>query len=96
MPPSCTPKWGCHVKRRSTTSVDTLLPLELLRPGEWAEVADVTGEPGWVARLAELGLRVGEQVQMVRAGSPCLFAVEGSRFSLRGDEAMMVLVRPLG
>ena len=35
------------------------LPLELVGDGEWAEVADVCGEPGWVGRLAELGLRIG-------------------------------------
>src|SRR5262245_42772038 len=34
-----------------------LLPLECLRPGEWAEVCDVSGEPTWIARLAELGIR---------------------------------------
>ena len=39
--------------------LETFLPLEYLRPGEWADVAEVIGEPGWVGRLAELGLRTG-------------------------------------
>ena len=34
----------------------SLLPLELLGPGEWGEVHDVCGEPGWVGRMAELGI----------------------------------------
>ena len=76
-------------------SVDILLPLECLRPGEWAEVCDVSGDPAWVGRLAELGLRVGCRLQMLRGGSPCLICVGGSRLSLRGEQAMQVLVRPV-
>jgi ferrous iron transport protein A len=75
-------------------SIDLLLPLECLRPGEWAEVCDVSGEPAWVARLAELGVRVGCRVQMLRAGSPCLLLVGGCRLSLRGEASAVVLVRP--
>ncbi len=70
----------------------TLFPLECLRPGEWAEVCDIAGEPGWVGRLAELGLRVGTRVQMLRDGSPCLLRIGGGRLSLRSD-VLQVLVR---
>jgi ferrous iron transport protein A len=73
---------------------DTLLPLELLPPGEWAEVADVPGEPAWVSRLAELGIRIGSRLRVLRAGSPCLLELGGCRLSLRGDWAMQILVRP--
>ena len=73
---------------------DTLLPLELLHSGEWAEVAQVTGEPTWVGRLAELGVRIGSRLQVLQAGSPCLLQIAGSRLSLRGDLAMQILVRP--
>jgi ferrous iron transport protein A len=76
-------------------SLETMLPLECLRPGEWAEVRDVAGEPGWVARLAELGLRVGCRLRMIRGGSPCLVQIGGGRLSLRGDDAMQVLVLPV-
>jgi Fe2+ transport system protein FeoA len=71
------------------------LPLECLQPGEWAEVADVSGEPGWVGRLAELGLRVGIRLQMLSGGSPCLIRVDGARLSLRGEWGLQVLVRPV-
>ena len=65
-----------------------------MRPGEWAEVADVSGEPAWVGRMAELGVRVGVRVQMLRDGSPCLVQVGGGRLSLRGDSTAQVLVVP--
>jgi ferrous iron transport protein A len=71
-----------------------LLPLELLGSGEWAEVAEVTGEPTWVGRLAELGVRIGSRLQVLQPGRPCLLQVAGSRLSLRGDLAMQILVRP--
>src|SRR5262245_2748623 len=62
--------------------LDTLLPLEHLRPGEWADVAEVIGEPGWVRRLAELGLRTGCRLRFLQSGWPCLLQIDGSRLSL--------------
>lgn len=74
-----------------------LLPLDMLRAGEWAEVADVAGEPGWVGRLAELGLREGSRVCVLQPGSPCLLKVsECSRLCLRAGECSQILVRPVG
>ncbi len=72
-----------------------LMPLELLHAGAWADVADVTGEPGWVTRLAEMGVRIGCRLRVVQPGSPCLLQVGDSRLSLRGDWAMQILVRPV-
>ena len=69
------------------------LPLEFLRGGEFADVTEVTGEPTWVGRMAELGLRAGARVQVVQGGSPCLVKVNGSRLCLRGEQAMQILVR---
>jgi Fe2+ transport system protein FeoA len=71
------------------------LPLESVRAGEWADIAEVTGEPSWVGRMAELGLRAGARVQVVQGGSPCLIKVNGSRLCLRGEQAMQILVRVL-
>jgi Fe2+ transport system protein FeoA len=76
-------------------SVDTLLPLEYLRRGEWADVAEVTGDPGWVGRLAELGLRTGCRLLLLQPGWPCLLQIGGSRLSLRGNEGTQILVRPV-
>jgi ferrous iron transport protein A len=72
-----------------------LLPLELLGLGEWGDIAEVTGEPAFVGRMAELGLRSGSRLQVLRPGSPCLLRVGGSRLSLRTDLAAQILVRPL-
>ncbi|HKI34733.1 MAG TPA: FeoA family protein [Gemmataceae bacterium] len=71
-----------------------LLPLDCLPSGEWAEVAEVTGEPRWVGRMAELGLRVGSVVKVLQPGSPCLLEVGGCRLSLRMDYTLQILVRP--
>ncbi|MCS6849886.1 MAG: ferrous iron transport protein A [Gemmataceae bacterium] len=75
-------------------TLEFLLPLELLRSGDWADVAEVQGEPAWVGRLAELGIRAGSRVRMLRHGSPCLLQVGDARLSLRGEWAMQILVRP--
>ena len=72
-----------------------LLPLELLSTGEWADIAEVTGEPSWVTRLAELGVRCGSRLRVLQAGSPCLLQIGESRLSLRGDCLMQILVRPV-
>jgi Fe2+ transport system protein FeoA len=76
-------------------NTDVLLPLESLHPGEWADVAEVHGEPGWVGRLAELGVRIGMRLQVLRGGYPCLLQVGGSRLSLRGEDVLRILVRPV-
>jgi len=72
-----------------------LLPLDLLRSGEWADVAEVSGEPGWVHRMAELGLRAGCRLQMLQDGSPCMLNIEGCKLCLRGDHSSRIMVRPL-
>jgi len=73
----------------------SLLPLELLATGEWADVAEVTGEPALVGRMAELGVRSGSRVQVLQSGSPCLLEIGGCRLSLRMELAAQILVRPL-
>ena len=71
------------------------MPLEFLHAGQWADIADVTGEPDWVTRLAEMGVRIGNRLQVLQPGSPCLLRVGESRLSLRGDWATQILVRPV-
>lgn len=74
---------------------DVIMPVEFLSTGEWADVAEVTGEPVWVGRMAELGVRIGTRVQVLQSGTPCLVRVDGARLSLRGDLGSQVLVRPI-
>ena len=72
-----------------------LLPLDLLRAGEWADLAEVSGEPGFVNRLAELGLREGSRFCVVQPGVPCLLLLNSCRLCLRGSETTQILVRPV-
>jgi ferrous iron transport protein A len=75
--------------------MDTLVPLDLLGAGEWADVAEVAGEPAWVGRMAEMGVRTGCRLQVLQPGRPCLLQVGGCRLCLRGDCLMQILVRPV-
>ena len=73
-----------------------LLPLEFLHNGDWGDIAEITGEPSWVHRLAELGVRTGCRVCVLQGGSPCLVEIGGVRISVRSDLATHILVRPRG
>jgi ferrous iron transport protein A len=70
-----------------------MIPLVLLRPGQRGVVGEVVGSGGVVHRLRELGLRSGVEVQMVRAGSPCIIRLGGQKLCVRSDEMSGVLVR---
>jgi Fe2+ transport system protein FeoA len=70
-----------------------LMPLEELQAGDWADVADVSGEPGQVTRLAELGVRNGCRILVLQSGSPCLLQVGEARLSVRRDFTTLILVR---
>lgn len=72
-----------------------LMPLEFLNNGEWADVAEVSGDPSWVTRLAEMGVRIGSRLRVLQSGRPCLLQVGESRLSLRGECASHILVRPV-
>jgi Fe2+ transport system protein FeoA len=70
-----------------------LMPLDMLRAGEWAEVQEVSGQTAWVCRLAELGIRQGSRLQVVQPGSTCLLNVGGCKLCLRSGECSQILVR---
>ncbi|MCE9567277.1 MAG: ferrous iron transport protein A [Planctomycetes bacterium] len=72
-----------------------LMPLDMLRSGETAEIEEVSGQAAWVGRLAELGIRQGCRVRVVQSGSPCLLDVNGCKLCLRGGECSQILVRPV-
>jgi Fe2+ transport system protein FeoA len=72
-----------------------LIPLDMLKPGECAEVMEVTGDAAWVGRLAEMGIRTGCQLQVLQPGSPCLLQVAECKLCLRGCESSQILVQPV-
>jgi len=72
-----------------------LMPLDMLRAGEWGEVADVSGDPCWVGRLAELGVREGCRLCVLQPGTPCLLQVADGKLCLRGGDCAQILVQPV-
>lgn len=72
-----------------------LMSLDMLRAGETAEIADVSGDSAWVCRLAEMGVREGCRICVLQPGSPCLLEVGGSRLGLRHADSSQILVRPI-
>ena len=70
-----------------------LVPLQLLTPGQSADVGHVMGSPETVHRLEELGLRGGATIEMVQNGSPCIIRLAGQKLCFRADEMVRVLVR---
>jgi Fe2+ transport system protein FeoA len=73
--------------------VHDLIPLNLLHPGQTADVGVVTGRPEQVHRLEELGLRGGAQIEMIQTGSPCIIRLAGQKLCFRADDLLRVLVR---
>lgn len=71
---------------------EEVLPLDLLQAGEEASIVELIGDESQVHRLAEMGLRVGANIRMVRPGSPCLLALDGKRLSIRLAQDLEVLV----
>jgi ferrous iron transport protein A len=72
-----------------------LMPLDMIGPGEWAEVEEVSGQAAWVGRLAELGIRQGCRLQVVQPGASCLLNVGGCKLCLRSGDCSQILVRPV-
>lgn len=72
----------------------TLVPLSHLMTGQKAEIGQLMGRPENVRRLAEMGLRDGTAVEMLRPGSPCIIRLGGQRICIRANELLSVLVRP--
>lgn len=75
--------------------MNQLFPIELLGPREPARIAEMFGPHDEVHRLSELGIRVGAEVEMVRAGQPCILRVHGKEFCFRPSAAVSVLVTPI-
>ena len=76
-------------------AVNPPVPLSTLRAGQSARVSSILGAGEHVRRLHEFGLRHGTEIEMFRAGSPCIIRLAGSKFCLRADELLNVLVEPL-
>jgi ferrous iron transport protein A len=69
-----------------------VIPLSALLPGQTAQVRQVVGQTEQVRRLEELGIRAGEQLELVQGGSPCIVRVGGAKLCFRDGEMCSVLV----
>ncbi len=72
-------------------------PLSSLAPGTTAVITAIQVPVERRARLLEMGLLVGTQVELVRfapLGDPVELKVRGYHLSLRRHEADLVLVQP--
>lgn len=69
-----------------------MVPLELLKAGEEGSVQCVDGCESLTHRLAEMGIREGVLIRMIRPGCPCLVAVNNHRMSLRIEGSASILV----
>jgi Fe2+ transport system protein FeoA len=68
------------------------IPISILACGEIGRVEQLVGDIEDVRRLEEMGLRRGQEVQMVQPGSPCIVRVGGSRLCFRQAEGLGVMV----
>ncbi len=73
-------------------TLSNLLPIDLLHVNEQAKIVELQGDESQIHRLAEMGLRIGASIRMVRPGSPCLLAIDGKRLSIRLNGDVEVLV----
>lgn len=70
-----------------------MFPLAWLRPGESAEILQVTGDAAVVATLAERGLRPGGRVEAVQLGDPAVVLIDGARLTLRTEGRADIWIR---
>jgi ferrous iron transport protein A len=78
-----------------TEPANQLIPVSMLAAGDTAIVQSVVGSSELVRHLAEIGVRAGALLEMVRTGSTCILQVDGAKLCVRGDELLQVLVTPL-
>jgi ferrous iron transport protein A len=70
-----------------------LIPLNLLKRGGRAQVAEVVGSVELVQRMREIGVAQGAELEMVQPGSPCIVRFGGQKLCIRSDDTLGVLVR---
>lgn len=72
-----------------------MTPLNRVKQGDKARVAQVQGGRGFVQRLAEMGVYPGTTLTIIRGGGPVIVDVKGHRLVLGRGMAHRVLVTPL-
>jgi ferrous iron transport protein A len=71
-----------------------LVPIHQLPAGGSGRVMHILGCPEQVQRVKEMGIRDGAEIQMVRAGVPCIIRAGMQTLCVRGSDLLNVLVQP--
>jgi len=71
------------------------IPIDRLQPLKIGWVVDVQGGDGDADRLKRMGICVGRQIQLVKAGNPLILRVHGSRLGLSARLAKAIWVAPV-
>jgi Fe2+ transport system protein FeoA len=71
-----------------------LVPIHHLPVGNSGRVMHILGCPEQVQRVKEMGIRDGAEIQMVRAGIPCIIRAGMQTLCVRGSDLLNVLVQP--
>ena len=69
------------------------LPLDLLPLGKEGRIVEVAGDPSRVHQLAEIGLRLGCAVRVIRSGQPSLLVIDGRRLTIRLSNEVDIFVQ---
>ncbi|MBW3540964.1 MAG: ferrous iron transport protein A [Planctomycetes bacterium] len=72
-----------------------IVPLEDLYAGEGGRIVEIDGAEAAVQRLAEMGLRAGVAVRVLKTGSPAILGLDDQRLSFRPEAGTTVLVEVL-
>ncbi len=71
-------------------------PLSMASAGERVVISSFTGKGGATRRLSDLGLHVGDTVEVINRSGPMILNVKGSRLALGMGLAQKVMVTPSG
>ncbi len=74
-----------------------VIPLEKIKQGEKAVIKRLEGGRKFAARMAAMGIRIGEKIEIVstQLGGQVVVAVAGSRYVLGAKMAAKIMVQPV-
>lgn len=75
-------------------SVQELIPLKMVRAGQFGRIEELVGDAEHIHRLEEMGLRRGADFEVVKSGTPCVVRIGGCKLCIRDADSFGVLVRP--
>lgn len=73
---------------------DSAVALPELTPGAKGRVKSITGGPGMVQRLAEMGILAGTEMRVIRGRGPMVVEVRGHRLVIGHGMVSRILVEP--